>query len=152
MKKNKKGFTLAELLIVVAIIGVLVAISIPIFNNQLKKARLATNQANARAAYAAWVAQYIDEGMPYLPVMALSIYMILRLERSLAIIGMQEIMAKEYMIRRQTNLSRIFHLGKQQRMLARITPQGQMLKCTPQCGHAKKFEPCFLDSLESWYP
>lgn len=65
MKKNKKGFTLAELLIVVAIIGVLVAISIPIFSNQLRKARLATNQANARAAYAAWVAQYIDEGMPY---------------------------------------------------------------------------------------
>ena len=31
MKKNKKGFTLAELLIVVAIIAVLVAISIPIF-------------------------------------------------------------------------------------------------------------------------
>jgi prepilin-type N-terminal cleavage/methylation domain-containing protein len=39
MKKNNKGFTLAELLIVVAIIGVLVAISIPIFNNQLRKAR-----------------------------------------------------------------------------------------------------------------
>ena len=64
MKKNKKGFTLAELLIVVAIIAVLVAISIPIFNNQIRKARLATNQANARAAYAAFVAQYIDEGMP----------------------------------------------------------------------------------------
>ena len=63
-KLNKKGFTLAELLIVVAIIGVLVAISIPIFNNQLRKVRLATNQANARAAYAAWVAQYMDEGMP----------------------------------------------------------------------------------------
>lgn len=31
MSKKKKGFTLAELLIVVAIIGVLVAISIPIF-------------------------------------------------------------------------------------------------------------------------
>ncbi|WP_036612274.1 type IV pilin protein [Oribacterium sp. P6A1] len=52
-KLNKKGFTLAELLIVVAIIGVLVAISIPIFTAQLQKARLATNQANARAAYAA---------------------------------------------------------------------------------------------------
>ena len=39
--KKKKGFTLAELLIVVAIIAVLVAISIPIFTSQLKKARLA---------------------------------------------------------------------------------------------------------------
>ena len=64
MKKNKRGFTLAELLIVVAIIGVLVAISIPIFNNQLKKARMATNQANARAAYAAAVAEYISMGAP----------------------------------------------------------------------------------------
>lgn len=60
-KMNKKGFTLAELLIVVAIIGVLVAISIPIFTAQLKKARLATNQANARAAYAAVMAELITE-------------------------------------------------------------------------------------------
>lgn len=61
MKKlnNKKGFTLAELLIVVAIIAVLVAISIPIFTAQLRKARLATNQANARAAYAATVADML---------------------------------------------------------------------------------------------
>lgn len=49
---SKKGFTLGELLIVVAIIGVLVSISIPVFMNQLKKARLATNEANARTAYA----------------------------------------------------------------------------------------------------
>ena len=60
-KLNKKGFTLAELLIVVAIIGVLVAISIPIFTAQLKKARLATNQANARAAYAAAVAEELNK-------------------------------------------------------------------------------------------
>ncbi len=63
--KNKRGFTLAELLIIVAIIGVLVAISIPIFNSQLRKARLATNQANARAAYAAAEAAIIFE--PNLP-------------------------------------------------------------------------------------
>ena len=58
-KINKKGFTLAELLVVVAIIAVLVAVSIPIFNAQLDKARLATNQANARAAKAEAVATYL---------------------------------------------------------------------------------------------
>ena len=55
MKKtlhNKKGFTLAELLIVVAIIAVLVAIAIPIFTSQLEKAREAVDMANIRAAYA----------------------------------------------------------------------------------------------------
>ena len=52
LRKNEKGFTLAELLIVVAIIGVLVAISIPIFTSQLEKAREATDQANIRSAYA----------------------------------------------------------------------------------------------------
>lgn len=51
-KLNKKGFTLAELLVVVAIIGVLVAVSIPIFSSQLEKAREATDAANIRAAYA----------------------------------------------------------------------------------------------------
>ena len=59
MQKNKKGFTLAELLIVVAIIGVLVAISIPIFSKLVKKARLAANQANARAAYSAVEIQFL---------------------------------------------------------------------------------------------
>ncbi|WP_044932635.1 type IV pilin protein [Oribacterium sp. NK2B42] len=52
-KINKKGFTLAELLIVVAIIGILVAISIPIFTTQLEKSREATDLANLRSAYAA---------------------------------------------------------------------------------------------------
>lgn len=52
LHQNKKGFTLAELLIVVAIIGVLVAISIPIFTSQLEKAREATDAANIRSAYA----------------------------------------------------------------------------------------------------
>ena len=61
IRTSKKGFTLAELLIVVAIIGVLVGISIPIFSAQLKKSRIATNQANARACYAAAKAAYLDD-------------------------------------------------------------------------------------------
>ena len=52
VKENKKGFTLAELLVVVAIIAVLVAISIPIFTSQLEKARDATDEANIRSAIA----------------------------------------------------------------------------------------------------
>lgn len=61
-RENKKGFTLAELLVVVAIIGILVAVSIPVFTSQLAKARKATNQANMRAAKAAAVAQYLTDG------------------------------------------------------------------------------------------
>ena len=52
MKNNNKGFTLMEMLIVVAIIAVLVAIAIPVFTNQLEKAREATDAANIRSAYA----------------------------------------------------------------------------------------------------
>ena len=58
---DKKGFTLAELLIVVAIIAILVMISFPIFTGQLKKARLSVNMANARAAYAAAVASFYSD-------------------------------------------------------------------------------------------
>jgi len=51
-KNNKKGFTLAELLIVVAIIAVLVAVAIPVFTSQLEKSRESTDAANLRGAYA----------------------------------------------------------------------------------------------------
>ena len=53
MKKNNKGFTLAELLIVVAIIAVLVAIAIPVFTTRLEASRETTDLANLRGAYAA---------------------------------------------------------------------------------------------------
>lgn len=61
-KTRGKGFTLAELLIVVAIIAVLVAISIPIFTSQLHKARVATDWANLRAYYAEIQADFISTG------------------------------------------------------------------------------------------
>lgn len=52
IREERDGFTLAELLIVVAIIAVLVAIAIPIFNAQLENSREATDAANLRSAYA----------------------------------------------------------------------------------------------------
>ena len=60
---NKKdGFTLAELLIVVAIIAVLTAIAIPVFTSQLEKAREATDMSNLRAAYAEVATEYLANG------------------------------------------------------------------------------------------
>lgn len=48
--KNKKGFTLIEMLVVVAIIAILVAISIPMVSGALDKARKAADAANLQAA------------------------------------------------------------------------------------------------------
>ena len=52
MKQNRNGFTLMEMLIVIAIIAVLIAVAIPVFASQLEKAREATDLANVRSAYA----------------------------------------------------------------------------------------------------
>lgn len=63
LKKLKKsgGFTLIEMLIVVAIIAILVAISIPVVSSSLDKARKATDDANERAAKAAALIQYMSD-------------------------------------------------------------------------------------------
>lgn len=52
VREDKEGFTLAELLVVVAIIAVLVAIAIPVFSASLNRANAATDEANIRAGYA----------------------------------------------------------------------------------------------------
>jgi len=62
--RNKKGFTLVEMLIVVAIIAILVAVSIPVIGSALEGARDATDRANERAAKAEAVIVYmgVDTG------------------------------------------------------------------------------------------
>lgn len=60
-KNNNKGFTLAELLIVVAIIAVLVAIAIPVFTSQLEKSREATDAANIRSQYAEVIVKVLED-------------------------------------------------------------------------------------------
>lgn len=52
MKQNRNGFTLMEMLIVIALIAVLVAIAIPTIASQLERSREAADLANVRAAYA----------------------------------------------------------------------------------------------------
>ena len=46
--KNKKGFTLVELMVVVAILGVLVAVAIPVYNNVTDNAKDKTCETNVR--------------------------------------------------------------------------------------------------------
>lgn len=60
--KNKQGFTLMEMLIVVAIIAVLVAIAIPVYQGQMHKARVSADWANLRAYYAELQLDYLTSG------------------------------------------------------------------------------------------
>lgn len=57
---NQKGFTLVELLVVVVIIGVLVAIAVPLYNAQAAKAELNACLANQRIIDGAIVQYQMD--------------------------------------------------------------------------------------------
>ena len=61
-KMNKKGFTLMEMLIVIAIIAILIAIAIPTFTSALEKSRQRTDMANVRSLKSLVVADYMSEG------------------------------------------------------------------------------------------
>ena len=62
MKMNKKGFTLIEMLVVIAIIAILVAIIIPTVTSATTKAAAATNAANLRSIQAEASVDYLSGG------------------------------------------------------------------------------------------
>ena len=52
MKLNRKGFTLMEMLIVIAIVAVLISVAVPMLSSQLERSRETVDLANVRSAYA----------------------------------------------------------------------------------------------------
>ena len=65
--QSKKGFTLVEMLIVVAIIAILIAIAIPIISATLEKAREAVDEGNWRSAISLGNAYYLTTALKDLP-------------------------------------------------------------------------------------
>lgn len=61
-RMNRKGFTLIELMIVVAIIGILAAIAIPQFNNYRRRGYNASTQSVLRNLATAQETYYVDFG------------------------------------------------------------------------------------------
>ena len=59
------GFTLVEMLIVVAIIAILIAISIPLVRNALEKSRHAVDEANLRDAISLGNIEYLTNSETY---------------------------------------------------------------------------------------
>ena len=64
-KKNDEGFTLIELLVVVVIIGVLVAIAVPVYLNYRQGAADKSAQSDVRGAVSAIEQYYTDNGNAY---------------------------------------------------------------------------------------
>ena len=62
LKKKKKGFTLLELLVVLAILAILIAIAIPVYKNQKEKAAITAHNANVRVLETAVESYRQDKG------------------------------------------------------------------------------------------
>ena len=63
MKKfNKKGFTIVELVVVIAVIAILAAVLIPTFSNFVDKANKSKAMQEAKAAYIFWSKEHLTDG------------------------------------------------------------------------------------------
>lgn len=60
MKMNKKGFTLIEMLVVIAIIAILVSIVVPVVSNSTVKSKAAADAANLRSIVAEASIDYLS--------------------------------------------------------------------------------------------
>lgn len=60
--KNKKGFTLVELMVVVAILGILVAVAVPVYNNVTENAKKTACKSNISTIESAVVMYQAEEG------------------------------------------------------------------------------------------
>ena len=59
--KNQKGFTLVELMVVIVIIGILISIAIPIYNNVTLRAEQASWDATERTIRGAAMAAHVSD-------------------------------------------------------------------------------------------
>ena len=62
MRQSQKGFTLIELMIVVAIIGILAAVALPAYQDYTARSKIATMVATASAGKTAMFDEYTDAG------------------------------------------------------------------------------------------
>ena len=61
IRKAKKGFTIIELVIVIAVIGILAAVLIPTFSNVIDKANATAAMENAKNAYTNFLVDNADK-------------------------------------------------------------------------------------------
>ena len=61
-KKNRKGFTIVELVIVIAVIGILATVLVPTFGDVISKANMAAVKQEAKSAFTNYVAAKAETG------------------------------------------------------------------------------------------